>query len=209
MKPRAALILLLLVISATAVILAVKPSRHEAAPATEAGSLLDPGLSLSPDIGASADTNSPNALASVFAAGPGAGALSNDAASPAAPPATHGPDSVQQRILDLGELAAKHDPDSLSAILEELSNPDPAIRKAAVEAAVQFGDRSAVPRLREVAAIAQDNLERSNILSAIDALDLPSLDEFLKAHKKAEPPETPATAEIPPSGSNTPAADSK
>lgn len=67
---------------------------------------------------------------------------------------------VQRRSVELMDLAMKNDTASRDAILDELQNPDRDIRKAAVAAAIQFGDRSAVPRLQEAADQAQDSVEK-------------------------------------------------
>ena len=52
------------------------------------------------------------------------------------------------------------DPASLYAILGALGDPDPPVRKAAVEAAVQFGSQDAIPALQDAAAQAEDPQEK-------------------------------------------------
>jgi hypothetical protein len=69
-----------------------------------------------------------------------------------------------------------HDADSLQIILAELTNPEPDIRAAARKAAVQFGDWSAVPTLRTLAAQTEDLDERRMLLEAADFLELPPLE---------------------------------
>jgi hypothetical protein len=101
---------------------------------------------------------------------------------PAAPDPAHA-QHVQQRIMELNILAMKSDRASRDAILGELQNPDKEIRKGALEAAIQFGDRSVVPRLKEVAAETQDPAEKAEILAAIDYINLPSLTEYLAAQR--------------------------
>jgi hypothetical protein len=86
---------------------------------------------------------------------------------------------VRQRIAELNALAMKDDIVSRDAILAELRNPDKEIRKGALEAAIQFGDRSVVPRLQEVAAQTEDPAEKAELLAAIDYINLPSLSEYL------------------------------
>ena len=95
--------------------------------------------------------------------------------------------AVEQRIAELGDLAMNNDPDSLNIILSELENPNREIRKGALEAAVQFGDRSAIPRMQEIAARTEDPAERADILAEIDYLKLPSLTEYLAARRASTP----------------------
>ena len=91
---------------------------------------------------------------------------------------------IRQRTAELDALAMKSDAASRDAILAELQNPDRAIRKAALEAAIQFGDRAVtVPRLQEIAAQTEDPAEKAEILEAIDYINLPSLTEYLAAQK--------------------------
>lgn len=99
------------------------------------------------------------------------------AAIPAVIQETNHADYVRERIAELMELAMNDDSDSLNTIWAELSNPDKQIREGALEAVVQFGDRSVVPRLRELAAQTEDPAEKASILAAVDHLDLPPLGE--------------------------------
>ena len=78
-----------------------------------------------------------------------------------------------------------NDDASRDAIWAELKNPDKAIRKAALEAAIQFGDRSVVPRLKEIAGQTEDPAEKAAIQQAIDYINLPSLTERLAEQKAA------------------------
>jgi hypothetical protein len=68
-----------------------------------------------------------------------------------------------------------NDSNSLNIICSELSNPDKEIRAGALEAVVQFGDRSVAPRLRELAAQTEDTDGKSNLLEAANYLELPPL----------------------------------
>lgn len=86
---------------------------------------------------------------------------------------------VDRRIIELNELAMYDDPISLETILSELENREPRIRKAALEAAIQFGDRSAIPRLQEVADQTADPLEKADLLKGVEFLKLPHLGEAL------------------------------
>jgi hypothetical protein len=81
-----------------------------------------------------------------------------------------------------------NDVQSRDTILSELkNNPDKKIRAAALEAAIQFDDRSVVPPMQEIAAQTQDPEEKASILEAIDYINLPSLAEYMAAHPNSTP----------------------
>ena len=80
------------------------------------------------------------------------------------------------------------DPDSLSNILADLTNPEKEIREAAIEAAKQFGSSDAVPALKKAAANTDDIKEKIAFLDAADFLSLPSAN-------LSAPPATPKTPE--------------
>lgn len=84
---------------------------------------------------------------------------------------------VQVKIDRLQELQAKDDPASLNAILAELVNPHQEVRAVAVEATIQFGNRNAIPTLKNLAATTTDNDEKRALLDAVDFLSLPTLTE--------------------------------
>jgi hypothetical protein len=107
--------------------------------------------------------------------------VANDGVTFAAPPViqeTNSVDHVHDRVAELMALAMNDDADSLESIWSELSNSDKQIREGALEAVVQFGDRSVVPRLRELATQTEDPVEKVNILAAADHLELPTFTEF-------------------------------
>jgi hypothetical protein len=90
---------------------------------------------------------------------------------------------VRQRIRELNDLAMNNDVESRDAILSEVkTNSDRRIRAAALEAAIQFDDRSVVPPLQAIAAQTDDPEEKQNILDAIDYINLPSLTEYMAAN---------------------------
>jgi hypothetical protein len=111
-------------------------------------------------------------------------AQATDAAAPAAPDPAHAR-YIERRIAELDDMAMKNDAVSRDTILSELRNPDGQIREAALEAVVQFSDRSVVPRLQEIAEQTEDPAEKAAILEAIEYINLPSLTEVL-AQKRAE-----------------------
>jgi hypothetical protein len=100
---------------------------------------------------------------------------------------------VEQRIHELERLARESGADSLNAILLELENPDKEIRKGALEATIQFRDRSSIPRLEVIAASTADPEEKTEILEAIEYLKLPTLTERLAEQQavtgNANPPD--------------------
>ncbi len=102
---------------------------------------------------------------------------------------------VAEQIHRLNDLAMNDDTASRDTILSELkNNPDKEIRAAALEAAIQFDDRSVVPPMQQIAAETQDPEEKAAILEAIDYINLPSLSEYAATH-----PLTPrVTPKIPP-----------
>jgi hypothetical protein len=104
-----------------------------------------------------------------------------------APPDTNHAEYIHQRITELTALAMNDDTNSLNTILSELANPDPQIRKGALEAVIQFGDRSVIPHLKEVADQTESTAEKADILAAIDFLSLPTLMEFRATQKGKAP----------------------
>jgi hypothetical protein len=109
---------------------------------------------------------------------------------------------VRKRIKELNALAMNNDTQSRDEILSEVkNNPDRQIRAAALEAAIQFDDRSVVPPLQAIADQTADPEEKTNILKAIDYINLPSLTEFRAAHP-APPKKAPAQTQTqqPPTG---------
>ena len=102
------------------------------------------------------------------------------------PDANHD-EHVRDRIAELMALAMNDDKNSLNTIWSELANPDKEIRSGALDAVVQFGDRSVTPALRQLAAKTEDPAEKASILAAADHLDLPTLSE-LRSTQKAKAP---------------------
>ena len=87
---------------------------------------------------------------------------------------------VRERKAAFYDLSMNDDQDSLNILLSELKNPDKSLRQAALESVIQFDDRSAIPRLEELAAQAKDPKEKIEILQAIEFMKLPSLSEFVE-----------------------------
>ncbi len=90
---------------------------------------------------------------------------------------------VEKRIDELMDLAMTDEPQSLNTILSELTNRDPDIRKAALEAAKQFGSRDAIPKLMDVVSQVDDPKEKHDILDAIEFLKTPSATEVIAQAK--------------------------
>jgi len=111
---------------------------------------------------------------------------------PATPqPPANPPDSAQEkiamRIAELQDLSRNDDATSLNTIVSEVTNPDADIRKAALEAAKQFGSRDAIPGLRAIAEQATDPELKVEITKTIEFLELPSLTEVLAQSQQKRP----------------------
>ncbi len=89
---------------------------------------------------------------------------------------------VQNRISELNDLAMSEDPASLNQILGELDNPEPRIRSAAVDAAVQFKSAEAIPALRDAEQQATDTEEKMKIHQAIEFLSLTAQSQATNAN---------------------------
>jgi len=107
---------------------------------------------------------------------------------------------IEDRDAELMALAMNNDAESLRTIMAELTNPDKRIRAGALEAAVQFGDRSITPRLQELASQADDAEEKAALLEAVEYINLPSLTEHIAANQAKNrggaPSNAPARAPI-------------
>ena len=86
---------------------------------------------------------------------------------------------VEKRIEELTDLAMNADSGSLDTILSELTNRDPQIRKAALEATIQFGSRDAIPKLMDAVSQIDEPKEKADILEAVEFLKLPSATELI------------------------------
>ncbi|MGA3180156.1 MAG: hypothetical protein ABSF38_07430 [Verrucomicrobiota bacterium] len=86
-------------------------------------------------------------------------------------------EASRQRVAELGQWASTRDVSSLDTVLSELDNKDVKVRRAALAAAVEIGDRRVIPALEEARDGNQDPQEKVNIQQAIDFLKLPTLTE--------------------------------
>jgi len=66
------------------------------------------------------------------------------------------------------DVAMTDDRANLDIILSELNNRDPEIRKAALEATIQFGSRDAIPKMADAASQTDDPSEKAAIADAIE-----------------------------------------
>jgi hypothetical protein len=85
---------------------------------------------------------------------------------------------VEKRSAELMDIAMTDERTNLDTILSELSNRDPEIRKAALEAAIQFGSRDAIPKMADAISQTDDPNEKAALADAIEFLKLPSLTEI-------------------------------
>jgi hypothetical protein len=93
---------------------------------------------------------------------------------------------VEKRSAELMDIAMTDDRANLDIILSELSNRDPEIRKAALEATIQFGSRDAIPKLTDAISQTDDPAEKTALADAIEFLKLPSLTE-IHAQSSSQP----------------------
>jgi HEAT repeat protein len=98
----------------------------------------------------------------------------------------------RQRVAELRDWATRREPNSLNTILSELSNPDAGIRRAALAAAMEFGDRSAIPALQEALESNSDPQDKVSLQRAIAFLQLPTLTEADPGLEAAMPPSIPS-----------------
>jgi hypothetical protein len=64
-------------------------------------------------------------------------------------------------------------PLSLVALLDKVTNPEPEVRKAAVDAVVQLNDTNAIPRLNAAIQQLEDPRDKAAIMEAVSYLQLP------------------------------------
>ena len=104
---------------------------------------------------------------------------------------------MDKRIAQLEDLGADDAPASLETIVSELTNRDPRIRKAAREAAMQFGSRDAIPRLLEAAEQTDDPQEKVELQEAAAFLKLPTPAELAASRAGQSPAPLPAGSQAP------------
>jgi HEAT repeat protein len=84
------------------------------------------------------------------------------------------------------DMAMTDERTNLDTILSELSSRDPEIRKAALEATIQFGSRDAIPKMTDAISQTDDPNEKAALADAIEFLKLPSLTE-IHAQSRTQP----------------------
>ena len=82
---------------------------------------------------------------------------------------------VAARVEELEAMGSADDLDSLNTLLSELGNRDPEIRKAALDAVVQFDSLDAIPKLEDAELQVDDPHEKAAIADAIAFLQLPPM----------------------------------
>ncbi len=80
-------------------------------------------------------------------------------------------------MAELEGLGTRNDPESFQRIVAGLSDSSPDIRQAAREAILQFGNRDAIPILKDLASKTEDAREKVALLDTVEFLSLPSLSE--------------------------------
>jgi hypothetical protein len=116
---------------------------------------------------------------------------------------------IHRTIEHLISLQMNSDAASLATLLAGMTNAEPLIRKAALNAVIQFNDRSAIPALQKIADATADPFEKVDILKAIDYIKLPSFTEYaayMEARKKArhQTNSAPAVTNAPVAATNVP-----
>lgn len=96
-------------------------------------------------------------------------------------------DAVNQRIIELSELGMRGDSASIGVLLSELNNSNPEIRRAALDAIMQSGNRESIPALQQLADRLTDPQQQLEIAQAIEFLTLPSISEVLAARGSFNP----------------------
>jgi|ERR1022692_3958668 HEAT repeat protein len=84
--------------------------------------------------------------------------------------------TIDAEIARLQELSMGDDPNNLSVIEADLTNPEKEIREAAIEATKEFGSKDAIPALNAAVANSDDTEEKIDLLEAVDFLSLPSIE---------------------------------
>jgi LAS superfamily LD-carboxypeptidase LdcB len=205
MRPKVAVIILLLAVSVLAGLYLLRPPSRPPSVAPAVDSAARPNVpQASPPVTAPSDPGSvelkqPPAGAAILdpASAPAANgsALASSATATNTARTPQHDAAIRARVTQLGQLAMRNDPASLQTILSELTNSTKAIRQAALEATVQYGSRDAIPKLQEIAAATEDQKEKAAILEAAEFLQLPSLSELgRRLRPKAKPPARPAPA---------------
>lgn len=87
------------------------------------------------------------------------------------------PESRENEISRLENLAWQDDRESLQSILKALDSPERDIRWAAIAAARSFGSGDAIPALRAHAARSTEAEEARELAETADFLELPALTE--------------------------------
>ncbi len=91
-------------------------------------------------------------------------------------------ETKEQILARLDDYSAESHPRFLPLIVRELDHPDAEVRHAAVEALIQYGNRDAIPILRQRAELVSDPKEKAELLAAADYIALPSLTELKAAN---------------------------
>ena len=91
---------------------------------------------------------------------------------------------IDARADELVKLSWEDDSESLKRILAELENPEPDIRKAALQATANFGSRDAIPYLESLVATSTDADEKIALIQTAEQLKMPTASEYF-AQKKA------------------------
>jgi hypothetical protein len=97
-------------------------------------------------------------------------------------------EAARERVARLQQIASTRDAGSLNTVLSGLNDEDAGVRRAALAAAVQIGDRSIIPALQQAMEGDLEPQEKVNIQHAINFLQLPTLTEVSAGQDAGQPP---------------------
>lgn len=91
------------------------------------------------------------------------------------------------RTAELQDLAWETDDASTLTLVAELCNPDPVVRRAALDAITSQGNDHAIPYLEAVAWQSDDPVLQREIEETVDYLEVPALEDVISGRRKAKP----------------------
>ncbi len=91
------------------------------------------------------------------------------------------------RTAELHDLAWEMDDASTLTLVAELRNPDPVVRRAALDAITSQGNDHAIPYLEAVAWQSDDPVLQREIAETVDYLEVPALEDVISGKRQAKP----------------------
>jgi hypothetical protein len=97
-------------------------------------------------------------------------------------------EAARERAAKLQQIGSTRDADSLNTVSSELNDADASVRRAAVAAAVEIGDRGIIPALQQAMEGDLEPQEKVKIQQAINFLQLPTLTEVSAGQNAGQRP---------------------